>query len=100
MTMVDRQPTGTFTTQEIARLAAYRAAVEAGFYTDWDGSATETDTETLAWLYNAESGGAYRFSAQERAHLEQMRMELEQGGYAEDRPAVSSEAATDPDASR
>ena len=100
MTMVDRQPTGTFTTQEIARLAAYRAAVVAGFYTDWDGSATETDTETLAWLYEAESDGAYVFSEQERAHLEQMRMDLERGGYAEDRSAVSSEAATDPDAPR
>jgi hypothetical protein len=28
----------TFTTEELARLAVYRAAVEAGFYTDWDGS--------------------------------------------------------------
>ena len=100
MTMVDRQPTGTFTTQEIARLAAYRAAVVAGFYTDWDGSATETDTETLAWLHDTESDGAYQFSAQERARLEQMRMELDQGGYAEDRPAVSNEAATDSDGSR
>ena len=25
---------GTFTTQELERLAVYRAAVEAGFYTD------------------------------------------------------------------
>ena len=35
----------TFTTQELERLAAYRAAVVAGFYTDWDGSAETTDTE-------------------------------------------------------
>jgi hypothetical protein len=27
---------GTFTTQEIARLRAYQAAVAAGFYSDWD----------------------------------------------------------------
>jgi hypothetical protein len=98
--MVDRQPTGTFTTQEIARLAAYRAAVIAGFYTDWDGSATETDTQMLAWLHE----GGYPFSADEREHLVQMRMELAQGGYAEDRLLVTSEtpteAATDTDAGR
>jgi hypothetical protein len=29
---------GTFTTQEIARLRAYQAAVAAGFYSDWDPS--------------------------------------------------------------
>jgi hypothetical protein len=28
---------GTFTKQELARLRAYRAAVAAGFYSDWDG---------------------------------------------------------------
>jgi hypothetical protein len=100
MTMVDRQPTGTFTTQEIARLAAYRAAVTAGFFTDWDGSATETDTEIVAWLHDGESSDGYRFSAQEREHLEQMRAELGRGGYAEDRPAVITEAATDADAGR
>jgi hypothetical protein len=98
--MVDRQPSGTFTTQEIARLAAYRAAVAAGFYTDWDGSATETDTQTLAWLHDDESAGGYLFSAQEREHLEQMRLDLEQGGYAGDRPAVTTEPATDTDAGR
>lgn len=36
---------GTFTKQELARLAVYRAAVAAGFYTDWDASAATTDTE-------------------------------------------------------
>jgi hypothetical protein len=29
---------GTFTEQQLRRLTAYRAAVAAGFYTDWDGS--------------------------------------------------------------
>jgi hypothetical protein len=42
----------TFTTQELARLRAYQAAVAAGFYTDWDGSAETTDTQTLAALRN------------------------------------------------
>jgi hypothetical protein len=97
--MVDRQPAGTFTTQEIARLSAYRAAVQAGFFTDWDGSATETDTETLTWLHDTESS-AHPFSVQEREHLEQMRMALEQGGFADDRPAPSTQAATDADAGR
>ena len=51
---------GTFTTEELARLAVYRAAVEAGFYTDdVPGVAVEVDnhqsTETEA---NAESEGA------------------------------------------
>jgi hypothetical protein len=36
---------GTFTKQELARLAVYRAAVAAGFYTDWDGSAPTGDRE-------------------------------------------------------
>jgi hypothetical protein len=44
---------GTFTTQELERLTAYRSAVAAGFYTDWDGSAEATDSEMLAWLRDA-----------------------------------------------
>jgi hypothetical protein len=99
--MVDRQPTGTFTTQEIARLAAYRAAVAAGFYTDWDGSATATDTATLAHLRVADAeSSAYPFSVQEREHLEHMRSDLEQGGYAEDRPNPPTPPATDADVGR
>ncbi|HEV7663515.1 MAG TPA: hypothetical protein VGQ62_08275 [Chloroflexota bacterium] len=35
MSLVERS-NSTFTTQELARLAVYRAAVQAGFYTDWD----------------------------------------------------------------
>ena len=41
----------TFTNREIERLTAYRSAVAAGFYTDWDGSAATTDTDVLAWLH-------------------------------------------------
>ena len=35
---------GTFTTQELQRLAAYRAAVEAGFYNEgWDAATAPLD---------------------------------------------------------
>src|SRR5258708_2971312 len=50
MQLVDSADKGTFTKPELERLAAYRAAVAAGFYTDWDGSAASADTEVLAWL--------------------------------------------------
>ena len=50
----------TFTKPELERLAAYRAAVAAGFYTDWDGSTTSADTEVLAWLRAADGFGSDR----------------------------------------
>ncbi|HEY1297844.1 MAG TPA: hypothetical protein VGJ60_32600 [Chloroflexota bacterium] len=84
MHLVDQPPKGTFTTAELARLAAYRAAVAAGFYTDWDGSATTTDTEELAWL----SGTNYPFTSDERERLDRLRTSLNEGGYADDRPAA------------
>lgn len=37
MHSVERSANSTFTSQELARLAVYRAAVAAGFYTDWEG---------------------------------------------------------------
>jgi hypothetical protein len=40
MYLVDQSPNSTFTAAELARLTVYRAAVAAGFYTDWDGSET------------------------------------------------------------
>ena len=40
----------TFTNDERARLRSYRRAIRAGFYSDWDGSASTTDSEMLAWL--------------------------------------------------
>jgi hypothetical protein len=81
----------TFTTQELQRLAAYRAAVAAGFYTDWDGSAGSTDTEVLAWLGAAESA-AYPFTAEERQRLERCRAAVASGAYSDERPAVDSGA--------
>jgi hypothetical protein len=41
MNTVDQRSDSTFTTQELARLAVYRAAVLAGFYSDWDGAPEE-----------------------------------------------------------
>lgn len=92
MHLVDQPPKGTFTTAELARLAAYRAAVAAGFYTDWDGSAASTDMETLAWLTETE----YLFTAEERQRLDRLRMELQAGQYADDRPAATPETPDDP----
>ena len=87
MTLVEQQqPTdSTFTTLELKRLAAYRAAVAAGFYTDWDGSATSTDTHVLAWLAEG-----YPFTADEHVRLEELRASYAAGGFAEDRPATEA----------
>ena len=87
----------TFTPAELQRLAAYRAAVAAGFYTDWDGSATSTDSETLAWLRAADgvaAPGAYPFTAEERERLERCRAAVASGGYADDLPPVVDAGAT------
>jgi len=95
---VDQPSTSTFTTQETARLVAYRAAVLAGFYTDWDGSAAVTDTRLLARLRRTQSGGAYPFTARERQQLVQLRKQVAAGAYAEDQPPPSNsaeKAATD-----
>jgi hypothetical protein len=75
----------TFTTQELERLAAYRAAVVAGFYTDWDGSAESTDTQVLAWLAGGD-GATYPFTAEEREHLERCRTAFACGAYSDDLP--------------
>ena len=85
----------TFTEQELERLAAYRAAVAAGFYTDWDGSAEATDTAELAWLQAAEGSagdGAYPFTADERQRLEHVREGVASGLYDDDRPPVDAGA--------
>lgn len=100
MQLVD-QPNGTFTTSELARLAAYRAAVQAGFFTDWDGSASCTDTALLAWLPRASAASAgagegdpaaYPFTAEERQKLDRLRAALEEGGDADDRPCTDNSA--------
>jgi hypothetical protein len=97
MQLIDR-PNGTFTTQEVLRLAAYRAAVAAGFFTDWDGSATSTDTEVLAWLPRANGAvdsHAYPFTPEERRRLETLKAAVaDKGGrYADDRPPATNLAA-------
>jgi hypothetical protein len=88
MHLVDQQSaTGTFTTQEIARLAAYRAAVLAGFYTDWDGSVSVLDTRVMARVRRAQQRAEARpFSADERQRLVRLRKRLVASGYAEDGP--------------
>jgi hypothetical protein len=88
MHLVER-PNGTFTNQEFARLAAYRAAVAAGFYTDWDGTEETTDVAFWAALNAAGVAGEDErnpFTAEERQRLEECRARLQAGGYTEDLP--------------
>ncbi len=87
MTLVDNPSSSTFTSSELARLQAYRAAVAAGFYTDWDGSSTSTDTEALAWLRHAATAATeYPFTPDERARLETCRAAIAAGYYSEGMP--------------
>jgi hypothetical protein len=90
MTLVDN-PATTFTTQELARLGAYKAAVAAGFFTDWDGTAEWTDTHALAWLRSASVDGAesFPFTPEERARLERTRAAVKAGYYTDATPAES-----------
>jgi len=71
----------TFTNAERARLRSYRRAIRAGFYSDWDGSASATDSETLAWLHARE----FPFTPAELARLEHCRA-LVIGGYYSETP--------------
>jgi hypothetical protein len=96
MQLVDR-PDGTFTKQELERLTAYRGAVAAGVYTDWDGSTASADTEVLAWLRAADgvvAPDAYPFTAEEQERLERCRATVARGGYADDLPPVVDAGAT------
>ena len=89
MYLVDND-SSTFTTDELQRLAAYRAAVAAGFYTDWDGSTASTDSETLAWLLqSAPTAGGYPFTPSELERLEHYRAAVAAGYYAEDQPSAA-----------
>ena len=89
MTVVDAG-SSTFTTHELTRLAAYRAAVAAGFYTDWDGSAASTDVDALAWLSAASAApDGYPFTRHELALLELGRAAVEAGYYTDDEVEVS-----------
>jgi hypothetical protein len=47
MDLVERA-NSTFTKRELERLMAYRAAVAAGFYNDWDGLAEPVEADTVA----------------------------------------------------
>jgi hypothetical protein len=103
MQLVD-QSGGTFTKQELERLAIYRAAVAAGFYTDMDGSADGNDTELLAWLRRGEAelgGDAYPFTPEERERLERLKAAVcgadgDKGGrYGDDRPPAAENATPD-----
>ena len=58
----------TFTTAERSRLVAYRAAVAAGLYSDWDGSAARTDTQVLAGLVRAAQGLSAEEPPEARLH--------------------------------
>ncbi|MDQ3811642.1 MAG: hypothetical protein M3336_15280 [Chloroflexota bacterium] len=86
MTLVDPNA-NTLTSAERARLAAYRAAVAAGFYTDWDGTATTTDTEALAGLGRpVVQVSEYPFTSAELARLTACRAAIAAGYYSEDLP--------------
>jgi hypothetical protein len=94
MQLVD-SANSTFTKPELDRLAAYRAAVTAGFYTDWDGSVESTDTEVLAWLRAADGAAAtaaYPFTADERQRLERCRTAVANGTCSEDLPPLNTSA--------
>jgi hypothetical protein len=92
---------GTFTKQELERLTAYRSAVAAGFYTDWDGTAETTDSELLAWLQTAapgtgdRPGAEYPFTTEERQRLEQCRAAVAGGYYSETEPPPDPTATSD-----
>jgi hypothetical protein len=101
MTTVDRA-NGTFTTQELERLTAYRAAIAAGFFTDWDGSAETADTHVLARLREAPAAmlpvAAYPFTTQERQRLEGCRAAVAAGVYSDDQPPAEASATPEPPA--
>jgi hypothetical protein len=79
----------TFTNREIERLTAYRLAVAAGFYTDWDATAATPDAEFLVSLHGEAAGAApvaYPFTAAEVERLERCRAAVLDGHYADDQP--------------
>jgi hypothetical protein len=96
---------GTFTTRELERLAVYRAAVKAGFYSDWDGSASSPDIGVLGEvLGHADESGAqrplgYSFNPDEQQRLERCREALVAGRYVDDLPPRPAEAEPVPDES-
>jgi hypothetical protein len=86
MTALDRTDS-TLTTQELERLAAYRGAVAAGIFSDWDGSTTALDTETLVRLLEAPAAAeseSLPFTARELEQLERCRQAVAAGYYSEE----------------
>jgi hypothetical protein len=81
---------GTFTTRELERLAVYRAAVRAGFYSDWDGSASAPDAQVLGDVLAPRNDDArtagFPFTTDEQQRLEACRVALESGQYVDDLP--------------
>ena len=79
-----------FTDQEVRRLASYRAAVAAGFYTEWprasDRARHRTSRRLLARLLR-DTGGArvteYPFSEAELGRLVACRAAVAAGYYSE-----------------
>jgi hypothetical protein len=83
---------GTLTTEQAFahRLAMYRAAVQAGFYTDWDGTSDALDPEPLAWLAAAAEGTLateFPFTPEELERLTRCAEAIKAGAYADDRAA-------------
>jgi hypothetical protein len=75
-----------FNAPELARLAVYRTAVEAQFYTDWNGSEDTTDLEFLASL-NTETSGqsdSFPFTTSELEVLAKTRDAFVGGYYNEE----------------
>jgi hypothetical protein len=73
---------GTFTTHELERLRAYKGAVAAGIYSDWDGTSDAPDTEALAWL--ARQPVAYPFTVEELRRLDDCKTAIAAGYYSEE----------------
>ena len=96
----DKQDLSTFTSDERARLRSYRRAIRAGFYSDWDGSASTTDKEMLAWLVTGtrDSGPPppedevppFPFTPSEVARLERCRAMVNGGYYSENLGTASA----------
>jgi hypothetical protein len=83
MTRVD-DAFSTFTSHELERLRVYKGAVAAHVYSDWDGSAEATDTDTLAWLPQAANPPGYPFTEAELHRLTACRDAIGAGYYSED----------------
>jgi hypothetical protein len=78
-----------FTAQELSRLGSYRAAVAAGFYSEFPARARRTDTRLLQRLLQPRPEGVpdvpeYPFSPAELERLETCRAAVAHGYYSDD----------------